>query len=93
MEIIKLPVGEPAPSDGDCIRIQEHSGGRFTLAGSVLLQCGDADAMESVSLVGGDQYPSYDDAESAGLAWASDHCAGTVYVCQSDGADPLPDVI
>ena len=92
MEIIKLPLGEPAPSDSDCIRIQERSGGRFALAGSVLFQCGDVDAAESVSLIGGDDYASYDDAESAGLAWANNHCADTVYVCQSDGDDPLPDM-
>jgi hypothetical protein len=91
MDIVKLPLGEPAPADGDCIRIQEVAGGKFMLGGSVLFRCGDVDATESVSLVGGDTYASYDDAESAGLAWANEHCAETLYVCQSDGAEPLPD--
>lgn len=93
MDIVKLPVGEPAPSDGDCIRIQEVPGGRFTLAGSVLARCGDVETSESVSLLGGDKYASYDDAEAAGLAWANEHCAELLYVCQSDGAAPLPDLI
>ena len=93
MDIKKLPAGEPAPSDRDCIRIQELEEGRFQLNGSVLFGCGDADSDESVSLVGGDPYPTYDDAESAGLAWANDHCAELLYVTRSDGKAPLPDVI
>lgn len=92
MDIRKLPPGEPAPSDGDCIRIQELEDGRFRLNGSVLFRCGDTDAAESVSLVGGDLYASYDDAESAGLAWANEHCAETLFVSRSNGKAPLPDV-
>lgn len=93
MDIRKLPAGEPAPSDGDCIRIQELDGGGFQLNGSVLFRCGDTEAAESVSLVGGEPYSSYGDAEAAGLAWAHDHCAELLYVCRSAGTAPLPDVI
>jgi hypothetical protein len=93
MEIVKMPVGEAAPVDGDCIRIQEMENGRFQLNGSVLFSCGDVESGESVSLVGGELYASYDEAESAGLAWASGHCAETLHVSRSDGTRPLPDLI
>jgi hypothetical protein len=92
MEIIKLPPGQLGGEDCDCIRIQEEAGGSFSLAGSVLFRCGDADVAESVSLVGGDLYDSYDAAEAAGLAWIGEHCAEVVYVCRSDGTKPLSDV-
>lgn len=91
MEVVKLPVGEYAP-DCDCIRIQEETAGSFSLTASVLFRCGDAEVAESVSLVGGDTYDSYDAAEAAGLAWAGEHCSQVVYVCRSDGTKPLPDV-
>jgi hypothetical protein len=93
MDITKLPAGEPAPSDSDCIRIQELDDGRYRLNGSVLFRCGDTDAAESVSLVGGESYATYDDAEAAGLAWANEHCAEKLYVSRSAGKAPLPDVI
>lgn len=92
MEIIKLPSGEAAPSDSDCIRIQQLSEDRYELSGSVLLRCGDADVAESVSLVGGEAYSSYDDAEAAGLAWLEDHCPERIFVARSQGTAPLPDV-
>ena len=91
MEILKLPPGQPAPSDGDCIRIQQLADDKFELSGSVLLSCGDGDAADSVSLVGGEPYPSYDDAEAAGLAWAADQCVERVYVARSAGKEPLLD--
>jgi hypothetical protein len=93
MEIIKQPIGEAAPIDADCIRVQELEGGRFLLNGSVLLNCGDVEPADSVSLVGGELYASYDEAEAAGLAWASDHCTNLLYVCRSDGTTPLPDMV
>ncbi|UYY58295.1 hypothetical protein [Sphingomonas sp. S2-65] len=93
MEIIKLPVGHTAAEDTDCIRIQELPGGKFELNGSVLASCGDADAFESVSMVGSDPYASSDDAESAGLAWANEHCVERLYVARSDGTKPLPDPV
>jgi hypothetical protein len=92
MEIIQLPIGKTAPPDSDCIRIQELEGGKFELNGSVLLRCGDSDAAESVAMVGSEPYTSPADAESAGLAWAADHCVEQLYVARSDGTKPLPDI-
>jgi hypothetical protein len=92
MEIVKLPAGEHASDESDCIRIQELPSGAFGLNGSVLFRCGDAEVAESVSLIGGEPYETYDAAEAAGLAWASEHCAEILYVCRSDGTKPLPDV-
>jgi hypothetical protein len=92
MEIVKLPPGVRASEESDCIRIQEVAGGKFSLNGSVLSRCGDDAAPESVSLIGGDLYATYEDAEGAGLAWASEHCAEILYVSRSAGTEPLPDV-
>lgn len=93
MEIIQLPIGTIAPQDSDCIRIQELSEGKFELNGSVLLRCGDSEAFESVAMVGSESYATPDDAESAGLAWAADHCVEQLYVARSDGTKPLPDIL
>lgn len=93
MDIIKLPVGQAAPEDSDCIRIQELPGGAFELNGSVLMRCGDGDTMESVAMVGSESYSSADDAESAGLAWANEHCVEQLHVARSDGTKPLPDIL
>lgn len=92
MEIIKLPAGKPGSDENDCIKIQELEGGTFSLTGSVLLRCGDAEVAESVSLIGGDAYSSYEAAEAAGLAWAGEHCSDILYVCRSDGTRPLPEL-
>lgn len=92
MDIIKLPVGQPAAEDTDCIRIQELPDGKFELNGSVLLRCGDSDTAESVAMVGSEPYATPDDAESAGLAWAADHCVEQLYVARSEGTKPLPDI-
>jgi hypothetical protein len=91
MEIVKLPPGQQASDESDCIRIQELENGGFSLNGSVLLRCGDAEVAESVSLIGGDPYASYEAAEAAGFAWASEHCAEILYVCRSQGTVPLPE--
>jgi hypothetical protein len=92
MEILKLPAGQIASSDSDCIRIQQLDNGRFALEGSVLLSCGDGEAVESVSLVGGETYDSYAAAEAAGVAWASEHCPEVLYISCSAGTLPLPDI-
>lgn len=91
MEIVKMPAGLQASDDSDCIRIQELADGAFSLNGSVLFRCGDVDVAESVSLIGGDPYPTYEAAEAAGLAWADEHCVETLYVCRSEGVKPLPE--
>jgi len=93
MEIIKLPVGHVAAEDTDCIRIQQLPAGTFELNGSVLASCGDAESFESVSMVASDPYPTLDAAESAGLAWANEHCVERLYVAHSDGTKPLPDPV
>ena len=92
MDIVKLPAGQYASDDTDCIRIQETPDGRFLLTGTVLLRCGDGEASESVALIGGEPYQSYDDAEAAGAAWANEHCVEVLHVSRSEGTEPLPDV-
>ena len=92
MEIVRLPAGEIGADESDCIQIQQLPGGEFALSGSVLLTCGDGEAAESVSLLGGDPYPTYEDAEAAGLAWADEHCVGTLIISRSDGVGPLPSI-
>ena len=80
MEIIKLPFGEEAPTEGDCISITAREDGRFDLNATALLRCGDGEEADSVSMIGGSPYSSYDEAEAAGLAWAADHCVEQIYV-------------
>jgi hypothetical protein len=92
VEIIRLPVGQRASSETDCIRIQETPNSQFELEGSVLLNCGDGEEAESVSLIGSDPYETLEDAEAAGLAWAGEHCVEVIYVSRSDGAKPLADL-
>lgn len=87
MEIVKLPPGEQAPKESDCIRI-EPSGGEYRLVSSALFCRGDSEQAESIALVGGEPYRSYDEAEAAGLAWAAEHGVETLYVeVPGDAAD------
>lgn len=88
MDIIKLPVGDMAPADTDCIKINATPAGDYTLVASALMMCGDGEDAESVALVGSDPYPSYDEAEAAGLAWAESHCVQTVYIETGGEAEP-----
>lgn len=74
MHIVRLPPGEAPEADVDCITVQQDDDG-FVLTGTVLLACGDGEEAESVSLVGGDRYPSHEEAEAAGLAWLRAHGA------------------
>lgn len=87
MEIIRLPAGELAPDEADCVRIIRAAEGGFELNCNALQSCGDGDETESVSLIGGDRYPSFANAEAAGLAWANEHCAEQVYLCTLDPSD------
>ena len=80
MHIIRLPESETAPPEADCITIEQRDDGKFMLNGSALMACGDTDEAESISMIGSQPYDSYDEAEAAGLAWASEHCAGEVHV-------------
>ncbi len=80
MEIIKLPPGERAPEESDCVSIERLDDGRFSLNGSALKSCGDGTEAESVAMIGGEPYRSYDEAEAAGLAWIAEYCAERVFV-------------
>ena len=92
MEVIRLPAGKRADEESDCISIELLGDGRHLLNGSALLNCGDAESTESVALIGGEPYGSYEEAEAAGIAWASQHCVETLYVSRSEGTQPLPDI-
>lgn len=80
MKIIKLPQGKRAADNVDCISIDQLADGSFTLMGSALINCGDSDEVESVSLVELPPYHTYQEAEDAGLAWAAEQCVDTVYI-------------
>ena len=74
MEVNKLPAGKTAPPDTDCILIEEGADGRFRLNASAL------DKDESIAIIGGGPYDSYEQAEAAGLAWAGEHGVETLFV-------------
>ena len=73
MDVRRLPVGEVAPPDADCIRLHHLADGRLRLEGSLL------DGEESVSLTQS-FYRTQGEAEAAGLAWADGHGVATLYV-------------
>jgi hypothetical protein len=73
MEIIRLPEGEAATVDSDCISIDTVEGG-FRLTGSLPAH------EESRALVDRDLYNSQAAAEAAGLTWASSCGVTTLYV-------------
>ena len=91
MEIINLPAGEPAAAEVDCLRIEEQEDGRFQLAGNALAPCGDDGELESVGIIIGEPYDSFEAAEAAGLAWADELGVEQLHVSRSDGPIPLPD--
>lgn len=82
MEIIKLPPGQLADEDTDCIKIDRTADGRWSLVTSALVDCdeGEADVEDSEAVVGSATYPSYEEAEAAGLAWADSLCVARLYV-------------
>ena len=80
MEIIKLPVGEQAPKESDCISLEEQPDGTYQLNTSALSNCVQAEEGESASVIGSAPYPDYDAAEAAGLAIAAEQCVETVFV-------------
>lgn len=92
MEIVYLPAGKAAGEDSDCIMIQETPEGSYTLAGSVLSRDPDADESTSVAMASSDIYPTFEDAEAAGLAWADLQRSELVHVVRSRGDEPLPDI-
>ena len=80
MDIVKLPAGEPAPEDSDCISLQPLADGKVRLEASALASCGDTEVDESIALLDGGAYDSMEKAEAAGLAWANSHGVERVYV-------------
>lgn len=83
MEIVKLPLGEQAGHDTDCIKIERTGDGRFSLITSALVACGDDDDEaegDSEAVISSGTYASYEDAEAAGIAWAAGLCVETLYV-------------
>ena len=81
MEIVKMPAGETADENTDCIKIGRIPDGRYSLVTSALVISDDeADAGDSEAVVGSDSYATYEEAEAAGLAWAAGLGVDTLYV-------------
>jgi hypothetical protein len=56
MEIVKLPLGESAPREADCVSIERQADGRYLMNASALAGCtdGDSESDESTAVIGGD---------------------------------------
>lgn len=74
MDIVRLPIGESAPVDSDCISIDQQPDGTFLLTGSILTE------EESVAIVSGIVCDSRDSAEEQGTAWAANCGIPMLYV-------------
>ncbi len=80
MDIVRLPEGEQAPKDSDCISLQELPDGTVRLEAAALINCGDSEQAESIALVDGGAYGTMEQAEAAGVAWADSHGVEQLYV-------------
>jgi hypothetical protein len=88
MEIIRLPLGEQATIDADCIRIEEQVSGTYKLTGSAM--CAGTDEGDSVSIVGdGLEFESVEEAEATGVAWAREVGVERLFVSTGTRAHPL----
>jgi hypothetical protein len=87
MEIVRLPLGEQASVDADCIRIEEQPGATYKLTASAL--CVGADEGESASIVGGPTFNSFEQAEAAGIAWAASVGVERLFVSTGSLERPL----
>jgi hypothetical protein len=87
MEITRLPVGEQAPVDADCIRIEELAGSTFKLTASAL--CIGSDDGDSVSIVDGPVFETVEQAEAAGTAWATNVGVERLFVSTGTLEQPL----
>jgi hypothetical protein len=67
MKIVRYELGEQAPHDVDCMKVERRPDGRWSLVGSALV--GD----ESVMFAAAEPYDSAEEAEAAGVAWAEGH--------------------
>lgn len=83
MKIERLPEGERAAKDVDCIHIEAAGDGTFLLVGSALTREPEVDDPQSVAIVGSEPYPSYEAAEDAGMAWAAGLGVELLYVSRS----------
>ena len=81
MEVIKLPFGERAPLDSDCISIEHLPDGRFRVSGTLLT------GEESTALVG-IVCDTAAQAEDQGLAWADGCSVPKVYLSNIPAAEP-----
>lgn len=86
MELTRLPVGQQAAVDTDCIRIEELEDGSHRLTGTAL--CMKEDEGASVSLMNGLTYPTPGEAEEVGLVWAES--AGVEWLHISVGTREKP---
>ena len=75
MDVVRLPFGELARPEDDCIRLHHLPDGRVRLEGTVL--SGEASAS-----IGGSYYTSEEAAEAAGLAWANECDVARIYVAR-----------
>lgn len=82
MEIIRLQPEAEAPPDSDCIKIIALTTGQFRLVTSALFE-GDSDGGESVAVIGGSAYATFEAAEAAGITWANEQGVQRLYVEQS----------
>lgn len=87
MEVIKLPMGKQASVDADCIRIEELPAGTYQLTASAM--CTGADEGESVSIIDGPVFETFEQAESTGLAWAASVGVERLFVSTGSKAHPL----
>jgi hypothetical protein len=78
MEITRLPLGEVAPPDADCVRIEEGPDGDFKMTASAL--CTRQDDGESVSIIDWPPFGTAQQAEDAGVTWANEVGAEHLYV-------------
>ena len=74
MDIVRLPTGETAPIDSDCISIDEQPDGRFTLTGSMF------SGEESVAIVTPILCATREAAEEQGMSWAAECDVPRLYI-------------
>lgn len=86
MDVIRLAAQAEAPPESDCIKIVTLLDGQFKLVSSALFD-GDSVGDESVAVIGGDAYPTFEAAEAAGLTWANEQGVQKLYVERSDSTD------
>ncbi len=72
MHLKRLAPGARAPEGWDYIRVEQTPSGRFDLSGAIAHEGG---AVFSQAI-----YPSREEAETAGKAWASEQGAEIVYL-------------